>query len=51
MGTDTCGQRSNLEEGGIHTHRKAPLDRDPLGLENLGDGPWFAGKGGGGEAT
>ena len=37
-GADTCGQRSNLE-GGIHTRAatgKHLLDRDSLGLENLG---------------
>lgn len=47
-GTDTCGQRSNLEKVGYAPTGTHLLDRDSLGLENLGVlAPWFAGEGGG----
>lgn len=37
MGTDMWSKKQP-RQGGIHTHRQAPLDRDTLGLENLGEG-------------
>lgn len=37
MGTDVWSKKQP-RQGGMHTHRQAPLDRDTLGLENLGEG-------------